>query len=121
MQKLITFNERRDALAFWAGVPPSRRVWSCTCRCPLWAGTRASSALIAQSTLIATPGIVVSTWLYSAWSTKESLIVMIVVMMLGLAGLLLRGVIGLIGVFGRESKGRDLRELEGSVVRASNT
>lgn len=51
----------------------------------------ASSALIAQSTLIAAPVIVVSTWLYSAWSTKGSLIVMIVVMMLGLLGLLLRG------------------------------
>jgi putative MFS transporter len=51
----------------------------------------ASSALIAQSTLIAAPVIIVSTWLYSAWSTKGSLIVMIVVMMLGLVGLLLRG------------------------------
>ncbi len=51
----------------------------------------ASSALIAQSTLISAPVILVSTWLYAAWSTKGSLVVMIVVMTLGLAGLLLRG------------------------------
>jgi len=51
----------------------------------------ASSALIAQSTLIAAPVILASTWLYSAWSTKGSLIVMILVMTLGLFGLLLRG------------------------------
>jgi len=50
----------------------------------------AASALIAQSTLIAAPVIVVSTWLYSRWSTKGSLIVMLALMTLGLAGLLAR-------------------------------
>ena len=50
-----------------------------------------ASALIAQSTLISAPVILVSTWLYAAWSTKGALVVMIVVMTLGLAGLLLRG------------------------------
>jgi len=50
-----------------------------------------ASALIAQSTLISAPVILVSTWLYAAWSTKGALVVMIVVMTLGLAGLLVRG------------------------------
>jgi putative MFS transporter len=50
----------------------------------------ASSALIAQSTLISAPVIVVTAWLYAAWSTKGSLVLAIVVMMLGLVGLLLR-------------------------------
>jgi putative MFS transporter len=51
----------------------------------------ASSALIAQSTLISAPVIVVAAWLYAAWSTKGSLVLCIIVMVLGLAGLLLRG------------------------------
>jgi putative MFS transporter len=51
----------------------------------------ASSALIAQSTLISAPVIVVTAWLYAAWSTKGSLVLAILVMMLGLVGLLLRG------------------------------
>lgn len=51
----------------------------------------ASSRLIAQSTLIAAPVIIVSTWLYNAWSTKGSLIVMTAVMMLGLIGVLGHG------------------------------
>ncbi len=51
----------------------------------------ASSRLIAQSTLIAAPVIVISTWLYSAWSSKGSLIVMTVAMMLGLVGVLGHG------------------------------
>lgn len=51
----------------------------------------ASSALIAQSTLISAPVILVSTWLYAAWSTKGSFVVMILVMMLGLVGLVFRG------------------------------
>ena len=50
----------------------------------------ASSALIAKSTLIAAPTIVISTWLYSAWSTKWSLVTMIGVTALGLLGLALR-------------------------------
>jgi len=47
----------------------------------------ASSALIAKSTLIAAPTVVVCAWLFSAWSTKWSLIVVTCVMLLGLAGL----------------------------------
>jgi putative MFS transporter len=50
----------------------------------------AASALIAQSTLISLPVIVVSTYLYSAWSMKGSLLVMIGVMTIGLVGFLLR-------------------------------
>lgn len=49
-----------------------------------------ASRLIAQSTLIAAPVILVSTWLYSQWSTKGSLVVMLGIMMLGLLGVLAR-------------------------------
>jgi putative MFS transporter len=51
----------------------------------------ASSALIAKSTLIAAPTVLISTWLYSAWSTKWSLVTMIGVTAVGLLGLALRG------------------------------
>jgi MFS transporter, putative metabolite:H+ symporter len=47
----------------------------------------ASSALIAKSTLLAAPTIVVCAWLFSTWSTKWSLIAVTCVMVLGLAGL----------------------------------
>lgn len=50
----------------------------------------AASGLIARSTLIAAPVIVVTTWLYSRWSTKGSLIAMLALMTLGLLGLLAR-------------------------------
>jgi putative MFS transporter len=50
----------------------------------------ASSALIAKSTLLAAPTVVVCAWLFSAWSTKWSLIAMTGVMVLGLAGLSLQ-------------------------------
>jgi putative MFS transporter len=50
----------------------------------------ASSALIAKSALIAAPTILISAWLYSAWSTKWSLISMIGVTAVGLSGLALR-------------------------------
>lgn len=50
----------------------------------------ASSALIAQSTLIAAPTVLLATWLYSAWSTKGALLVMIGATALGLLGLGLR-------------------------------
>ncbi len=50
----------------------------------------AASGLIARSTLIAAPIILVSTWLYSRWSTKGSLIVMLAVTVFGLFGLALR-------------------------------
>lgn len=50
----------------------------------------ASSALIAQSTLLAAPTILLSTWLYSRWSTRGSLIVMLGLMSLGLLGFLAR-------------------------------
>jgi putative MFS transporter len=51
----------------------------------------AASALIAQSTLIAAPTILLSTWLYSAWSTRGALLVMLGITTLGLVGLGLRG------------------------------
>src|SRR5205807_382687 len=50
----------------------------------------ASSALIARSTLIAAPTIVVCAWLFSAWSTKWSLVAMTGVMVLGMLGLTLQ-------------------------------
>ena len=49
----------------------------------------ASSALIARSTLLAAPTIVVCAWLFGAWSTKWSLIAVNGVMVLGLVGLTL--------------------------------
>jgi MFS transporter, putative metabolite:H+ symporter len=51
----------------------------------------ASSALIAKSTLLAAPTIVICAWLFSAWSTKWSLIAVTAVMVVGLAGLALPG------------------------------
>ncbi len=51
----------------------------------------ASSRLIAESVLIATPVIAVSVLLYSRWSTKWSLALMTGVMTLGLVAFLLRG------------------------------
>jgi MFS transporter, putative metabolite:H+ symporter len=50
----------------------------------------AASALIARSTLIAAPVVLVSTWLYGAWSTRGALMVMLGIMGLGLLGLQLR-------------------------------
>jgi putative MFS transporter len=46
-----------------------------------------SSALIAKSTLIAAPTVVVCAWLFSAWSTKWSLVLVTGVMVAGLLGL----------------------------------
>jgi len=51
----------------------------------------ASSALIARSTLLAAPTILLCAWMFSAWSTKWSLITMTAVMVAGLAGLALGG------------------------------
>ncbi len=47
----------------------------------------AASALIARSTLLGAPLILVCTWLYSVWSTKGSLLAMIALSAWGLAGL----------------------------------
>ena len=49
----------------------------------------AASTLIAKSTLLAVPTIAICAWLFSAWSTKWSLIVVTGVMVAGLAGLAL--------------------------------
>jgi len=54
-----------------------------------------ASGIIARSTLLAAPTILVVTWLYSRWSTKYALLLMIGVTALGLMALLLRGM----GVF----------------------
>lgn len=51
----------------------------------------AASGLIARSTLIAAPVILISVWLYSAWSTKGALALMLGVTAAGLGGFLLRG------------------------------
>jgi len=51
----------------------------------------AASALIAKSTLIAAPTILLSVWLYSAWSTRGSLALMLGVSAAGLFGLVFRG------------------------------
>src|SRR5579863_8568607 len=47
----------------------------------------ASSALIARSTLLAAPTVVLCAWMFSAWSTKWSLITMTGLMVAGLFGL----------------------------------
>ena len=50
----------------------------------------AASKLIARSTLIAAPAILLVSWLYSVWSTKRTLISSVVVTTLGLIAILLR-------------------------------
>lgn len=50
----------------------------------------AASALIARSTLIAAPVVLVSAWLYSKWSTKGSLMLMLGITTCGLLGVQLR-------------------------------
>ncbi len=50
----------------------------------------AASGLIARSTLIAAPIILVSTWLYSRWSSKGCVIVMLAITAFGLFALALR-------------------------------
>lgn len=49
-----------------------------------------ASAIIAKSTLIAAPTIVVATWLYSSWSTKWSLVGMVAITIVGLIAVLMR-------------------------------
>jgi putative MFS transporter len=51
-----------------------------------------SSALIAKSTLIAAPTVLICSWLFSAWSTKWSLVLMIGLTLAGLLGLFLQEV-----------------------------
>jgi putative MFS transporter len=50
-----------------------------------------ASAIIARSTLVAVPAILVATYLYSAWSTKWALVTAIGITALGLVATLLRG------------------------------
>jgi putative MFS transporter len=52
----------------------------------------AASALIAKSTLISMPVVLLSAYLYATWSTKWSLVTMASVMTLGLVGFLLRSI-----------------------------
>jgi MFS transporter, putative metabolite:H+ symporter len=54
----------------------------------------AASRLIAGSTLIAAPTIVLAAWLYSIWSTKRTLLLAVGVTTLGLATIMLRGLGG---------------------------
>jgi len=49
-----------------------------------------SSAIIARSTLLAAPMVLVAAWLYSAWSTKGALLTMAGLTGLGLGALMLR-------------------------------
>jgi len=49
-----------------------------------------ASELIAKSSLIAAPTIVLVSWLYSIWSTKRTLVLAIAVTTLGLIAILLR-------------------------------
>jgi MFS transporter, putative metabolite:H+ symporter len=51
-----------------------------------------ASAIIAQSTLIAAPTILLAAYLYSAWSTKGSLLAAIGLTTLGLVCVMLRGI-----------------------------
>ena len=55
----------------------------------------AASRLIARSTLIAAPTIVLAAWLYSIWSTKRTLILAVGVTTLGLIMIVLRDVGGI--------------------------
>lgn len=55
----------------------------------------AASKLIARSTLIAAPTIVLVSWLYSVWSSKRTLILSVGVTTLGLVAILLRDVGGI--------------------------
>ena len=50
-----------------------------------------SSALIAKSTLIAAPTVLIAAYIYSVWSTKYSLLTAIGIATLGLVTLMLRG------------------------------
>jgi putative MFS transporter len=50
-----------------------------------------SSALIAKSSLIAAPTVLIAAYIYSRWSTKYSLLAMIALTTLGMVILLLRG------------------------------
>jgi putative MFS transporter len=50
-----------------------------------------SSSIIAKSTLLAAPTILVAAWLYSTWSTKGALLAMAGVTAVGLGALMLRG------------------------------
>lgn len=52
---------------------------------------QAASGLIAKSALIAAPTVLISVWLYSAWSTRGALALMLGLTALGLFDLLLRG------------------------------
>jgi putative MFS transporter len=54
------------------------------------ASVEAASSLIARSTLIAAPTILLSVWLYSAWSTRGALVLMLALTALGQIGLLAR-------------------------------
>jgi putative MFS transporter len=49
-----------------------------------------ASQIIARSSLIAAPTILVAAWLYSAWSTKKTLLLSIGITTLGLAAVMLR-------------------------------
>lgn len=51
-----------------------------------------ASELIARSTVVAAPTIVLVSWLYSIWSTKRTLVLTVVVTTLGLVAILLRDV-----------------------------
>ena len=50
----------------------------------------AASGLIARSSLIAAPTVLLVSWLYSIWSTKRTLVIAVVVTTLGLIAILLR-------------------------------
>jgi putative MFS transporter len=49
-----------------------------------------AASIIARSSLIAVPVVVVASWLYAAWSTKRALLTMIAITALGLFSLLAR-------------------------------
>jgi len=55
------------------------------------ASVEAASGLIARSALIAAPTIVLAVWLYSAWSTRGALALMLLATGAGLFGLFARG------------------------------
>ena len=49
-----------------------------------------AASIIARSSFIAMPVVVIASWLYTVWSTKRTLLVMVAVTLLGLLSLVLR-------------------------------
>src|SRR5690606_30142764 len=85
VQPVITFALTLTALA-WSLVNFGLLLWLPGELVSAGRTVSAASSLIAHSTLLAAPVILVCTWLYSRWSTKGSLVLMLFLMCAGLLG-----------------------------------